>query len=583
MSGRSEVEAFFRTLILGDFEANQNTAAQIVGGLASMIPVLDQVLDVRDIAGSLYLINQRGGFKGATTDDIVNLAFAAFGAIPVVGSAFKTVFKPLYRHRKAAQGAVQGGLQAMERMLGMKKGGALTWIRKELLDKWPARTQEAVAKAEAALESVIALTHFLATASGWKDYLVPDSIQSMAASALQGLQQLRGGIRTPLERGSREIHELLKDLIGEQAAAVVLAVGMPAAPASARAGTRTKGGHNAAAQKPKGSVPARQAQDKTGGTPSTAKKQGGGPVDNQVLNTAQSVADLANDALGVSGEHIADYICADKFGWAPGWQQHDDGHTGGWKVKPSAEQPGKLSSGGKPKVRHALYKLTDGANGTGIDAVWHTTGKNGGKKYAIVEAKASRDEDGPKFMRKPGNTRKPAMQGKLGVSGAVDLLEPLDDGAGAKPQTGKAGGGKPGGAKPSGAGTLTTKPKVTAPAGASAGKASPTQLKGHQAGGPMVQMSHVWILANLESAVGHLSLADSIRENGYARHLFFSPLYHPSAAAHAEAIVKRSDESEHRKHDAIHYDESEVKRAVNKRKAALRRRHGNHPNLVDEV
>ena len=99
----------------------------------------------------------------------------------------------------------------------------------------------------------------------------------------------------------------------------------------------------------------------------------------------------------------------------------------------------------------------------------------------------------------------------------------------------------------------------------------------------MVQMSHVWILANLESAVGHLSLADSIRENGYARHLFFSPLYHPSAAAHAEAIVKRSDESEHRKHDAIHYDESEVKRAVNKRKAALRRRHGNHPNLVDEV
>ncbi|WP_311975646.1 hypothetical protein [Ralstonia mannitolilytica] len=62
MSGtRSEIERFFRTLLLGDFEEEQSTSAQLVGGLISMVPVLDQVMDARDITGTLFQINKRGG------------------------------------------------------------------------------------------------------------------------------------------------------------------------------------------------------------------------------------------------------------------------------------------------------------------------------------------------------------------------------------------------------------------------------------------------------------------------------------------------------------------------------------------
>ncbi len=137
MSGkRGQIESFFRTLLLGDFEEDQNFAAQIVGGLISMIPVLDQVMDARDITGTLFRINQRGGFNKAGTDELVNLGFAAFGAIPEVGSAFKTVFKPLWRERRAAKGAVHSGLQAVEGLLGLGKGGAIRWVRQELLGKW---------------------------------------------------------------------------------------------------------------------------------------------------------------------------------------------------------------------------------------------------------------------------------------------------------------------------------------------------------------------------------------------------------------------------------------------------------------
>ncbi|RMM83907.1 hypothetical protein ALQ72_02878 [Pseudomonas syringae pv. maculicola] len=74
--------------------------------------------------------------------------------------------------------------------------------------------------------------------------------------------------------------------------------------------------------------------------------------------------------------------------------------------------------------------MTDGANGTGIDAVWRANPSNNeGKKFAIVEAKASRDEDAPKFIRKLNNTRKPGIGSKLGVSGIADpseLIEPIE-------------------------------------------------------------------------------------------------------------------------------------------------------------
>ncbi|MCJ8179366.1 hypothetical protein MRS45_25015, partial [Pseudomonas viridiflava] len=164
------------------------------------------------------------------------------------------------------------------------------------------------------------------------------------------------------------------------------------------------------------------------------KENASGTHSNQVEASRvglQAPSSILNEGLGVSGEHIADYICAVEFGWGKDWDGHDKGSDGKWlEGLPSGSKMGKLSKGGSPKARHVLYKLTDGANGTGIDAVWRASPTtNDGKKFAIVEAKASRDEDGPKFMRKASNTRRPGVASKLGASGITDpskLLEPLD-------------------------------------------------------------------------------------------------------------------------------------------------------------
>ena len=371
---RGAIESFFRTLLLGDFEENQNFAAQIVGGLISLIPVLDQVMDARDISGALFNINKRGGFDHASTNQLVNLGFAAFGAIPEVGSAFKTVFKPLWKERRAATGAVNGGVQAVESMLGARKGGTITWVRKEVMGKWAVRTNEAIYWVNAALASCIELTEFLATASGWKDWLIPDSIQAMAKELLPTLKGLRGKIDAPLRRASNEIREFLEDLLGEQAAAVVMAVGQRAAIASAVPGTRARAGHNAAALKPKGSVPARQPAQRVADKPKADARKGGGAVHTAVAVTRKAFADLAAREKGLIGEHVVDFHEMKRLG---GNWPHDKS-TGAW----SPMSVKKLNVDKRP-VNLALHDLPK-VNQAGIDAVW-----DHGGSYTVTEAKAS--------------------------------------------------------------------------------------------------------------------------------------------------------------------------------------------------
>jgi hypothetical protein len=300
----------------------------------------------------------------------------------------------------------------------------------------------------------------------------------------------------------------------------------------------------------------------------------------------KALLELTNETIGISGEHIADYICAYNFGWGTDWKQHDDGAQGAWtEGAPSKDKVGKLSRGGSPKSGGTLYRLDDGPNGTGIDAVWRAGGNNGGKPYAIVEAKATKDEDAPKFARRTGNTRKPSIKRLLKDNApdlnptAEELLEPRDepDNTAADGQTGKSGGGK-GGGRPGG------KPSGTI-GGASTTKGQPA--KGQSAKRILVQMSHDWIRENIERAVPKF-IADEIKDLGkavYARHLFFAPYWHLSGSpkTHMDARKDRRPSKDHEKHDAYHYDEADVKAAVNRRKAKLRSKHGSLPGLKEEA
>ena len=223
---------FLEDLIMGDFNEDQMVSAQIIGGLISLIPVVDQVMDVRDVSGSLYRINKQGGFAKATIDQKIYLGFAAFGVVPEVGSAFKTVFKPLYKERKALKGAVNSGVAMIERMLSKKKGGALAWVK--ALD-WAGNTQAAIVQANMALESCIALLDYIAQGHWW----CPDHLEQLARDVSPGIKKMRGQLAGPIREASGYIKAFITDLLGEHAAAVVMTV-------ASNAGSIPRGGHHGA-------------------------------------------------------------------------------------------------------------------------------------------------------------------------------------------------------------------------------------------------------------------------------------------------------------------------------------------------
>ncbi|MET3444764.1 hypothetical protein [Ralstonia sp. 1138] len=374
MSGtRSEIERFFRTLLLGDFEEEQSTSAQLVGGLISMVPVLDQVMDARDITGTLFQINKRGGFQYADSTQLVNLGFAAFGAIPEIGSAFKTVFKPLWKERRAAKGAIHTGLEAIEGLLGLGKGGAIKWVRQELLGKWVVRTNSAIAQVDTALAAAIELTEFIATASGWKDWLIPDPVQNLAKEILPSLKKLRGQIGGPLQRASNEIYAFLEDLLGEQAAAIVMAAGQKAVAGSATPGLRAKSGNNKADLHPRGRTPERQGRTKVRESDRTSAKKDSGRLHAAIQLTRKTFANLASQEKGLVGEHMVDYHEVQRLS---GSWPHDK-LKGRWapatiKKINVDKRPVNLRLIDLPKVNHA-----------GLDAVWQH-----GAGYTVTEAKA---------------------------------------------------------------------------------------------------------------------------------------------------------------------------------------------------
>lgn len=236
-----------------------------------------------------------------------------------------------------------------------------------------------------------------------------------------------------------------------------------------------------------------------------------------------------NAITGVAGEHIADYICAQKFGWGTNWKGHDRGGQGEWVgPKPGANTSGKLSNNG------FLFKRTDPPNGTGIDAVWRADRNNGGKPYAIVEAKASAV---PKRSKK-------GKKGKKNDTGAA-------------PFTNVA---RPSAYSLLGDNSRTIRHGGTVPL--------------------LVQMSIEWVRKNLPAAVKP-SLVEDIGERGYCRHLFYAPHWHPSGSSkiHME-LPGKSPENKHRLHAAFYYSEAEIKEYVNKRKQALENNYPGHEDTL---
>ncbi|MEC5321026.1 hypothetical protein VSX61_19155 [Brenneria populi subsp. brevivirga] len=93
--GKAKVEAggqWIWETLQGDFNENQTTGQVVTGTVISMIPLVDQICDVRDLIANCRKINEDSDNTAAW----VALALTLIGCIPVLGSFVKGAFKVMY-------------------------------------------------------------------------------------------------------------------------------------------------------------------------------------------------------------------------------------------------------------------------------------------------------------------------------------------------------------------------------------------------------------------------------------------------------------------------------------------------------
>ncbi|WP_230969533.1 hypothetical protein [Nitrogeniibacter aestuarii] len=416
----------------GDNNAPWAILAETVIGC---IPVVGQLVDARDIIKGLVEVS------GAPASPLgwFNLITATIGLIPGGGDAAKRSLR-----------AVKAGTANIDDLLAMirrfYKGDPEKLLR-EVLDLSKVRKQ---------LDDILAN---------------PNLTRHLDKNLRKQVDDIRAGLGKQFDAFKKEVDDWLTK--GRKTSAdAPTAKRAPGSP-EAKPGTQAKEGKGA-----KGD----HADDAQPNTPTRSSQR------------AERFKKISLKALGVLGEHMADYHCQDAKGWGA----------------PALHDTGALNEA-KLNDAHRMVQLWPTiVRGRGIDAVWKS---NGLKPYAVVEAKASYD---------------PTKSLKTLLGEAWD-------------KTGKDG-----------VQSGTTKKKGrSSKSSASTGNQQPAT---RQANGKVTQMGHDWIQGKrLAKAVDNISLAKAIERDGYTRHVLFFSI--PQAVAHAEALIlllaqQSVDDGMHSAHEA---------------------------------
>lgn len=391
-----DVVDFFKDLILGDFEEDQGKAAMIVGGAISLIPVVDQIMDVRDVSGMIYRVGRKGVSR-ADKDDWIDMALAAFGCIPEVGSLFKTIVKPIRKYRKEVGAAAAGGNVMIEAMLGKGKGAAIKFMK---TFQWAQNTELAIETAMGALDNCVALLTILSTSHWW----LPEDLQHLARDLKPQVEGVRGPLKAGIRQGAVALQEMIKDMLGEDAlwvakkvATAATVVGNPAAKRDHRAGAthpHSATPHPGSTTPARTGSPATTAKAKDPVSPGKGKEHkpvadsnrqssdgGSAPVKHTSRPIRQLLSEIEFGPRGLIGEHMADYYHMEHvLGKAGAWP-HGNIH-GKWRSDfPRIVGPNNKHERPSELVPEDLAKV----NLSGIDTIWQTNGTT----FHFIEAKFS--------------------------------------------------------------------------------------------------------------------------------------------------------------------------------------------------
>lgn len=189
-------------IIAGNFDDRpQSTSQIIVAGVISMIPGIDQVMDVRDLVGSLFKMSPE---SGRTDDNILELSFTLIGLVPMVGSAGRMGLRLLSDGKSVKR--------AVAHLNGAGYGDALGWLKKT-------KVESLKGPALAACEQALKLLDDIAGSlkkhnTGIKGSLIPDSIPVKAEAIARTARKTWGEVKGKVEQAFKQIQAKLDEALG---------------------------------------------------------------------------------------------------------------------------------------------------------------------------------------------------------------------------------------------------------------------------------------------------------------------------------------------------------------------------------
>lgn len=189
-------------VIAGNFDDRpQSTSQIIVAGVISMVPGIDQIMDVRDVLGSLF---KMGHASGRTDDNAIELAFTLIGLVPTVGSAGRMGLRLLADGKTVTRAAAH--------LNGAGYGDALGWLRKTRIDSLKAPAFAACEKALKLLDDVAA--NLKKANTGLKGTLIPDTVPIKADALARTARKSWSEVKPQVDKAFKTIQARIDTALG---------------------------------------------------------------------------------------------------------------------------------------------------------------------------------------------------------------------------------------------------------------------------------------------------------------------------------------------------------------------------------
>ncbi|MFK3874001.1 hypothetical protein ACI2JT_23280, partial [Pseudoalteromonas rhizosphaerae] len=187
----------------GDFNRNPSTSQIVVGTIISMIPVVDQIMDIRDICANTVLLTDDD--KANDSDGWIAFTLTAIGLVPLLGSAVKGVGKVVIKNSGESMEAAIAVLRKMG------KGDPVKYLREI---NWQDLGKQAASEVKAIIKSFRDTLQDISTS--WKyDLLLPDSAIDGMQAMVKQLDEVTPKIDQGVKNAANEIGNRVNKALDE--------------------------------------------------------------------------------------------------------------------------------------------------------------------------------------------------------------------------------------------------------------------------------------------------------------------------------------------------------------------------------